>query len=67
MKRTINWKKLAETHQIPYKKISSLNKLKDAFEWSLSIQKSVIIKVNIDLDYEFIQRDNIYKNISKNQ
>ncbi len=67
MKQVISWNKLAETHKIPYINIFSLNKLKEAFEWSLSIQKSVIIKVDIDLDYEFKQRENIYKNIFKNQ
>ncbi len=66
MKSSVNWKKLAEAHQIPYKSILSLEKLKEAFQWSLTTQKSVIMRVNIDTDYEFKQRENIFKYISDN-
>ena len=67
MKRSVNWKKLAEAHNIPYLSISSLEKLKEAFQWSLSIQKSVIIKVNIDTDYEIKQKENLFKYLSENR
>ena len=67
MKREISWDKLAGTHDIPYRNILSLNKLKEAFEWSLSIQKSVIIKVDINNEYELKQRENIYRYIFHNQ
>ena len=66
MKRSVNWKKLAEAHEIPYRDISSLEKLKEAFKWSLTIQKSVIIKVDINTDYEIKQRENLFKYISEN-
>ena len=66
MKRSVNWKKLAEAHEIPYRGISSLEKLKEAFQWSLTIQKSVIIKVDINTDYEIKQRENLYKYIFDN-
>ena len=66
MKRSVNWKKLAEAHEIPYRGISSLDKLKEAFQWSLTIQKSVIIKVDINTDYEIKQRENLFKYISEN-
>ena len=66
MKRSVNWKKLAEAHEIPYRGISSLEKLKEAFQWSLTIQKSVIIKVDINTDYEIKQRENLFKYISEN-
>ena len=46
--------------------ILSLDKLKDAFDWSLSIQKSVIMRVEINTDYEFKQRENLYKYIFDN-
>ena len=65
MKRSINWPNLAETHEIPFMNVLSLKKLKEAIKWSLTIQKSVIIKVDVDLDYEIEQRANIYKFISK--
>ncbi len=66
MKSSVNWKKLAEAHEIPYVNILSLDKLKEAFDWSLSIQKSVIIRVEINTDYEFKQRENLYKYIFDN-
>ena len=66
MKSFVNWKKLAEAHEIPYVNILSLDKLKEAFDWSLSIQKSVIMRVEINTDYEFKQRENIYKYIFDN-
>jgi len=63
MKSSVNWKKLAEAHEIPYKSISTLEKLKEAFQWSLSIQKSVIIRVDINTDYEIKQREKFFKYI----
>ena len=66
MKSSVNWKKLAEAHEIPYVNILSLDKLKEAFDWSLSIQKSVIMRVEINTDYEFKQRENLYKHIFDN-
>jgi len=66
MKSSVNWKKLAEAHAIPYVSTSSLEKLKEAFQWSLSIQKSVIIRVDINTDYEIEQRENLFKYIFDN-
>ena len=66
MKSSINWEKLAEAHEIPYVNILSLEKLKEAFQWSLSIQRSVIIRVKINTDYEFNQRESLYKYIFDN-
>ncbi len=66
MKSSVNWKKLAEAHEIPYVNILSLEKLKEAFQWSLSIQKSVIIRVDINTDYEIKQREDLFKNIFDN-
>jgi len=66
MKSSVNWEKLAEAHEIPYKNISSLKKLKEALQWSLSIQKSVIIRVDINTDYEIKQREYLFKYILDN-
>ena len=66
MKRSVNWEKLAEAHAIPYRGISSVEELEEAFQWSLTIQKSVIIKVDINTDYEIKQRENLFKYISEN-
>ncbi len=67
MERNVNWEKLAETHNIPFLNVLSLKKLKQAFEWGLSIPKSVIIRVEIDIDYEIKQREDIYDFIFKDQ
>ena len=67
MRRSINWENLAKTYEIPFIDVLSLKKLKEAFNWSLSKNKSVIIKVDIDTDYEINQRENIYKKILKNR
>ena len=67
MKRSVNWEKLAEAHEIPYRSILRLEKLKDAIQWSLSFKKSAIIRVNIDTDYEIEERKNLFKYISDNQ
>ena len=63
MRRSVNWEKLAEAHQIPYRDISNLENLKEALQWSLSIQKSVIIRVDINTDYEMMQREYLFKYI----
>jgi len=67
MKRSVNWQKLSEAHEIPYMNVLSLEKLKDAIQWSLSFKKSAIIRVNIDTDYEIEERKNLFKYISDNQ
>ncbi len=66
MKSSVNWKKLAEAHEIPYVNIFSPEKLKEAFQWSLSIQKSVIIRVDINTDYEIKKREDLFKYIFDN-
>ncbi len=52
MPKSINWENLAKGYQVPIKNVSDLNKLREAFEWSLSMQKSVIIKVDINVENE---------------
>ena len=39
------------------KTVSNFKKLREAFEWSISIQKSVIIKVDIDPENEISERN----------
>ena len=48
MPKEINWPKLAEGYQVNFKSVTNFKKLREAFDWSISIQKSVIIKVDID-------------------
>ena len=66
MPKSINWENLAKGYQVPIKNVSDLNKLREAFEWSLSMQKSVIIKVDINVENEMKGRNLILKKILTN-
>ena len=66
MPKSINWENLAKGYQVPIKNVSDLNKLRDAFEWSLSMQKSVIIKVDINVENEMKERNLIFNKILTN-
>ena len=66
MPKEINWAKLAEGYQVKFKKVSNFKKLREAFEWSISIQKSVIIKVDIDPENEIIKRNALLEKIIGN-
>ncbi len=66
MPKEINWAKLAEGYQVKFKTVSNFKKLREAFEWSISIQKSVIIKVDIDPENEIIERNSLLEKIIGN-
>ena len=66
MPKSINWANIANGYQVLYKNVSDFNKLKDAFDWSLSMQKSVIIKVDINVENEMKERNLIFKKILNN-
>ncbi len=66
MPKSINWENLAKGYQVPIKNVSDFNKLREAFEWSLSMQKSVIIKVEINVENEMKGRNLILKKILTN-
>ena len=66
MPKSINWANLAKGYQVPYKNVSDFNKLRDAFDWSLSMQKSVIIKVDINVENEMKEKNFILKKILTN-
>ena len=63
MPKSINWTNLAKGYQVPYKNVSDFNKLRDAFDWSLSMSKLVIIKVDINVENEMKERNLILKKI----
>tara|TARA_Y100000589_G_scaffold328062_1_gene371355 strand:+ start:98 stop:1870 length:1773 start_codon:yes stop_codon:yes gene_type:complete len=65
MHRNLNWVKLSESHNIPFKNISYINQLEEAFSWSLSFDKSAIIRVKTNAYDEIKQRKNILKSINK--
>jgi len=63
MPKEINWPKLAEGYQVNFKSVANLKNLREAFEWSISIQKSVIIKVDIDPENEISERNVLLEKI----
>ncbi len=63
MPKEINWPKLAEGYQVNLKSVSNFKKLREAFDWSISIQKSVIIKVDIDPENEMFEKNVLLEKI----
>ncbi len=66
MPQSINWESIAKGYEVPIKNVSDFNKLRESFEWSLSMQKLVIIKVDIDVEHEMKERNLILKKIVEN-
>ena len=62
MPKEINWPKLAEGYQVNFKSVANFKKLREAFDWSISIQKSVIIKVDVDPENEICEKMPARKN-----
>jgi len=63
MPKEINWAKLADSYQVNFKNVTNFKKLREAFEWSISIRKSVIIKVDIDPENEISEKNSLLKKI----
>jgi len=63
MPKEINWPKLAEGYQVSFKSATNFKKLREAFEWSISIRKSVIIKVDIDPENEISEKNALLEKI----
>jgi len=63
MPKEINWPKLAEGYQVNFKSVTNFKKLREAFDWSISIQKSVIIKVDIDPENEIFEKNALLEKI----
>ena len=63
MPKDINWAKLAESYQVNFRNVANLKKLREAFDWSISIQKSVIIKVDIDPENEICEKNALLEKI----
>ena len=66
MPKSIKWDNLSKAFQVPIKNVLDFNNLSEAFEWSLSMQKSVIIKVDINVENEMKERKLIFKKILNN-
>jgi len=63
MPKEINWAKLAEGYQVKIKTVSNFKKLREAFDWSISINKSVIIKVDTDPENEISEKNALLEKI----
>ena len=63
MPKEINWPKLAEGYQVNFKNVANFKKLREAFDWSISIQKSVIIKVDVDSENEICEKNALLEKI----
>jgi len=63
MPKEINWEKLAESHQVKFKSVTNFKELREAFEWSISIRKSVIIKVDVDPKNEISEKNVLLEKI----
>ena len=63
MPKEINWEKLAGSYQVDFKSVTNFKKLREAFEWSISIRKSVIIKVDIDPENEINEKNILLEKI----
>ena len=66
MPQSIKWGNLIKAYKIPYKNVSDFTKLRDAFEWSLSMQKLVVIKVDINVENETKERNLMLKKVFDN-
>ncbi len=66
MPKSINWENLAKGYQVPIRNVSDFDKLREAFDWSLSMQKSVIIKVDINVENQMKEKNFIFKKILTN-
>ncbi len=63
MPKEINWKNLADGFKVHFQVASNFKKLREAFEWSISIQKSAIIKVDIDPENEICEKNALLEKI----
>ncbi len=63
MPKEINWEKLAGGYKVNFKSVTNFEKLREAFEWSISIRKSVIIKVDIEPENEIYEKNGLLEKI----
>ena len=67
MPKSLSWVNLAKAYHVPFKNVLDIDKLREAFEWSLSMQKSVIIKVDINVENEIKERNLLLTKILQNK
>jgi len=63
MPKEIDWEKLAAGYKVHFKSVANFKKLREVFKWSISIGKSVIIKVDIDTENEIYEKNVLLEKI----
>lgn len=63
MPKEIDWEKLAAGYKVHFKSVANFKKLREALDWSISIQKSVIIKVDVDPENEICEKNDLLEKI----
>ena len=66
MPKEIHWAKIAEGYNVEFKNVSNFKKLRETFDWSISIRKSVIINVDIDSENEISEKNSLIGKIVGN-
>ena len=66
MPREIDWENLAQGFKVKFQSVANFKKLREALDSSLSFQKSVIIKVDIDAENEIIEKNAFIEKIIGN-
>jgi len=63
MPKEINWPKIAEGYLVKFISVANFKKLREAVDWSISIQKSAIIKVDVDPENEICEKNALLEKI----
>ena len=72
MPKEIEWSKLAAAYKVKFKNVTNFKsaadfkKLREALDWSISIRKSVIIKIDIDTENEIREKNTLLEEIFDN-
>ena len=66
MPKKVEWTEIAKGFQVHFKDVSNFEKLRETLEWSISVQKSVIIKVDIDPENEILKKNALLEKIIRN-
>ena len=63
MPKKVNFKKLAEANKVIFKEVSNLSELKEFFEWSILISKTVILRLKVNNISDIDERNSLLNKI----
>ncbi len=63
MPKKVNFKKLAEANKVIFKEVSNLSELKEFFEWSVLISKTVILRLKVNNISDIDERNSLLNKI----